>query len=206
MDTTLYKVYLRFTEPLLGTAPKSPEIYTDYIASKAPPDTNTSDELESAPDDLENKGWTGFHTNPETGQVMLYDYVIKGYMKEVCSHLRRVPNSKSHGLKAHKKVINGLVFPQPRRIDILLPEEQKLEVVERSLRAQTAQGERVALARSDAAPIGSVLEFNIKVYGSTVRISHLAEWFGYGEDYGLGQWRNSGMGRFVVEELFIVNA
>ena len=55
---TRYAVALTFVEPILGTAPRNKELYTDYIASKAPPSTDTSDEEESLEPE---KIGTGFH-------------------------------------------------------------------------------------------------------------------------------------------------
>jgi hypothetical protein len=98
---------------------------------------------------------------------------------------------------AFRKVIDGLVFVFPRRIPISL-NGGEIEILERPLRAQTAQGERVALARSDCCPIGSKLEFQIHVL-SGVRKTLLKEWLDYGAYRGLGQWRNASYGRFTYK-------
>ena len=186
-----YNIKLTLLEPMLGTIPKNPEIYKAYIASKAPKENNNGDELETV-EDLEEKNWTGFHM--VDGNPILYDYVIKGFFKDACSMLRRVPGSKSSALKSHKKIIDGLVFIEPRQIPIDL-KGQSIEIIERPLRAQTAQGERITLTRSDACPIGSTICFDIKILGGVSK-ALLTEWLDYGKLRGLGQWRNAGYGRF----------
>lgn len=191
METTVYDVELQFVEPMLGTVPKDPEVYSTYIASLG---TDNDDELETVPTDPEQKGWTGFHHNGN-GPI-IYDYVIKGFFKDACGMLRRAKGSKSSKVTAYRKKIDGLVFPAPRQIEISLSGE--LALVERPLRAQTAQGERIALARSDSAPVGSSLTFTLTVLGTDVSEELLFEWLDYGKLRGLGQWRNSGAGRFDV--------
>lgn len=186
----IYTVTLTFTSPLLGTVPKNREIYADYIASKA---KDSDDELETV-EQAETKGWTGFHL--VDGQPILYDYVIRGFLKSACGALRRVSDTKSSKVRAYKKIIDGLVFAKPRRIPLNLSGE--LGVLERPLRAQTAQGERIALARSDTAPPGTTMEFTLEVLG-VVSEGLLREWFDYGKLLGFGAWRSGGWGRFTYE-------
>ena len=188
-----YHVKLIFTEPLLGTVPKDPDVYSTHIMSKAAlTDEQIAEELNSV-EHSEEKGWTGFHKT-DAGRPFLYDYVIKGFFKDACSMLRRSKEFKSSKLTAHKKVIDGLVFVLPRKIQLDL-NGQELGVLERPLRAQTAQGERVALARSDIAPPGTSIDFSLKILGGVSKVL-LEEWLDYGELRGLGQWRNAGYGRF----------
>ena len=89
-------------------------------------------------------------------------------------------------------------LPQPRQIVIQMPEGTEISYCQRPLRAQTAQGERVALAISEEVPAGSVLEFEVKCYDDN-HIPAVLEWLDYGQDRGLGQWRNSGKGRYTYE-------
>ena len=120
--------------------------------------------------------------------------------KDACSALRRVPGTRSSKLTAFKKVIDGTVFVEQRRIPFQLPEGAECGRCERPLRASSASGERVALAASETVPAGTVLEFSILVMNpkdaETVR-----EWLDYGALRGLFQWRNSGKGRFEWEEV-----
>ncbi|OQA91133.1 MAG: hypothetical protein BWY25_03284 [Chloroflexi bacterium ADurb.Bin222] len=194
-----YKVTLEFTQPLLGTVPKNQEIYRDFIASKAAlNDEELAEELNTI-EHAEESGWTGFHTDGDG--PFLYDYVLKGFFKDACSMLRRVPGTRSKAMTAYKKNIDGLIFVRPRKIYLELPAGSVLGILERPLRAQTAQGERVALARSDTAPAGTRLTIDLQVIGG-VELADLVEWLDYGAIRGLGQWRNAGYGTFTytIEE------
>lgn len=193
------KVRITFTEPVLGTAPNNKEIYKDFIASNAPDAMNTADEIAAVGlDETTAKGKTVFPSD-ENGPF-LWDYHIKGFFKDACGMLYRVPGTKSNKLKAYKKVIDGLIFPQPRKIYLNLPEGVAMGECQRPLRAQTAQGERVALAFSDEAPAGTFVEFEIENLGGAQE-GAIVEWLDYGKLRGIGQWRNSGKGRFEWAEI-----
>ena len=191
-----YEVTLTFTEPLLGTIPKDPDVYAGYIQSKAAAlgDEQAAEELETV-EHIEEKGWTGFHTL--NGDLLMYDYVVRGFLKSACGSLRRVTGTRSSKLSAYKKVIDGLVFVEPRRIVLDLHGEE-MGILERPLRAQTAQGERVTLARSDTCPPGTTMTFTLLVLG-VVKKPLLEEWLDYGRLSGLGQWRSGSYGRFTYE-------
>lgn len=106
--------------------------------------------------------------------------------------------NESGKLTAYKKVIDGLIFVQPRMIPIHVNGE--ITECQRPLRAQTAQGERVSLANSEQIPAGSTCEFEIVLLDD----SHekvVREWLDYGVLRGIGQWRNSSKGRFEYEVL-----
>lgn len=187
---TTYRVSVAFTEPILGTAPLNKQIYADYIASNAPTE-NGQEEVETINED---KGKTGFHRNCD-GVPALYDYVIRGFFKDACGMLRRDTKSKSAKLTAYKRIIDGLVFVEPRMIPFSMSGE--MDVLVRPLRAQTAQGERVALAHSEMIPTGSSVEFDVVVLDDkSVGRELLEEWLNYGRYRGLGQWRNGSYGRF----------
>lgn len=189
MDT--YTITLTFVEPLLGTTPLNKNVYGDYIAQVIN-GKDPLDEIETVEEATE-KGTTGFHKL--NNAPIIYDYVIKGMFKDAASMLRRVPGTLSAKLTAHKKIIDGLVFIAPRRIPLTL--NGALEILERPLRAQTAQGERVSLARSECAPVDSTLTFTINVLGKDVTEPVLREWLNYGQLRGMGQWRNAGYGRYT---------
>jgi hypothetical protein len=193
MDT--YSVSITFTQPILGTVPKDREVYASYVADKAASNNLVEEELETV-ETIEEKGWTGFHMSD--GHPLLYDYVIKGFFKDACGMLRRVSGTKSSKIRAYRKIIDGLVFITPRRIFLTLPQGAEIRALERPLRAQTAQGERVTLARSDVLPEGTTTEFTITVLGE-VDEKTLREWLDYGALRGLGQWRNGGYGTFTYQ-------
>lgn len=71
---------------------------------------------------------------------------------------------------------------------------------ERPLRASTPQGERVSIAKSESVPAGSTAEFEIECLDPGLE-AMVRECLNYGTKRGLGQWRNSGKGRYEWEEL-----
>jgi hypothetical protein len=197
------KIRITLTEEMLGTASANPDLYRDFIASNRPEGADPA-EAEALPpvEDELAKAMTVFTRLGNS--PCLWDYQIKGFFKDACGVLARVNGEKnateSSKLKAYRKVIDGLVFVTPRQIKLNLPEGSKVGVCERPLRAQTAQGERVALARSETVPAGTWFEVEINLLDDKHnRI--LDEWLEYGKLRGLGQWRNSGKGRFLAEEL-----
>jgi len=189
------KVKLTFTEEALGTASANPALHSEYIASNAPDAKSKKEEVEAlGTDEVEKKAMTIF-PRTEDGVPFIWDYQIKGFFKDACSMKRRVPKSLSSKLTAHKKIIDGLIFVDERRIPLMMPAGKKVGNCQRPLRAQTAQGERVALANSETVPIGTTIEFNINILDKGHE-KVVQEWLDYGILRGLLQWRNSGKGRF----------
>ena len=192
------RVRLTLLEEILGTASNNPEIHSEFIASKAPDAKSREEEIEAIGVDAEiEKGMTVFPRNAE-GQPIMWDYQIKGFFKDACGMLRKVTDSKSSKIKAYKKEIDGLIFVQEREIPFQF--DGKIGNCQRPLRAQTAQGERVSLANSETIPAGTTLEFTIECLVDS-DMSAVREWLDYGRLRGLGQWRNSGKGKFQWEEL-----
>lgn len=192
------KVRLTLTEEMLGTATANEQIYTDYIGSNAPDAPSLAEEVEAlGADAVEEKAMTVFPKDTD-GCPIMWDYQVKGFFKDTCGALKRVSGTRSEKLKAFKKEIDGLIFPEPRKIRINVNGE--IGNCQRPLRAQTAQGERIALANSETVPAGSTIEFKVVL----LKDDHeklLKEWLDYGRYKGIGQWRNSGKGRFEVEYL-----
>ena len=192
------KVRLTFQEEVLGTASNNPEIHSEFIASKAPDAMSTEEEVAAiGVEGAVEKSMTVFPRN-ENGDPILFDYQIKGFFKDACGVLRRVPGTKSSKIKAFKKEIDGLLFIFPRMIPLNMP--GPMGECQRPLRASTAQGDRVALAHSEAAPAGTTVEFEIRCM--TKDMYELSrECLDYGVLRGIGQWRNSGKGRYLWEEI-----
>ena len=191
---------LTFTEEVLGTSPNDEDIYRNFIGSKAP-DAQTVEEEVAAmgADAVAEKGMTVF-ARDENGTPCLYDYHVKGHFKDACSMLKKATGSLSKDIKAHKKLIDGLVFVNPRLIPLEIPEGKAMGVCQRPLRAQTAQGERVALAMSESVPAGTTCTIEITCLTDD-DIKYVREWLDYGAWRGIGQWRNSGCGRYKWEEV-----
>lgn len=191
---------LTFTEEVLGTSPNDEDIYRNFIGSKAP-DAQTVEEEVAAmgADAVVEKGMTVF-ARDEDGKPCLYDYHIKGHFKDACSMLKKATGSLSKDIKAHKKMIDGLIFVNPRLIPLEIPDGKTMGVCQRPLRAQTAQGERVALAMSESVPAGTTCTIEITCLTDD-DIKYVREWLDYGAWRGIGQWRNSGCGRYTWEEI-----
>lgn len=197
------RVKLTFTEGILGTSPNDEEIYRRFIVDKGRdngaeiPEAVEVAELEALPvDEQIEKGMTVF-PRTEDGRPFLYDYQIKGFFKGTCAMLKKVPGTRSSKVKAYKKEIDGLIFPLERQIVF---ENAEMDVCQRPLRAQTMQGERVALAMSEEIKAGCSVTFTV-AYFLDDQEALIREWLDYGSLRGIGQWRNSGKGRFSWEEI-----
>lgn len=203
-------VRITLMEEMLGTAPSDKEIYESYIASNAPDGKSVQDEIESlGVQGVIEKGKTIFNKAAD-GKPFIFDYHIKGFFKDSCGMLARVAGKDESGKKkkavnesgkisSYKKIIDGLIFVTPRQI-IIDTKGAEIGSCQRPLRGQTAQGEIVALANSESIPAGSTLEFTVQCM-SLDHYKAVIEWLDYGQFRGLGQWRNSGKGRFTYEIL-----
>lgn len=193
METKTYKLKVTFLVGPLGTQPQK-DVATEYITSKAADPTTgelPADELETLPEALE-KGTTAFHKL--NGQPIYYDYQVKGFLKDagqVFNGLRGVKNLRSK--------LDNLVFVEPRQIALNMPDGAAITFCERPLRAQTAQGPRTSLARSEELPAGTRFECRLVVYDGPISEPLLRDLLSYGERKGFGQWRNGGRGRFTFE-------
>lgn len=202
LPSSTYTVEISTTQVLLGTKPLSAALYTAHMAKKFLENGNeaaharVNEELTMLAEDEEKRGMTGF-LRDDAGRPHIDDYVIKGFCKEAWRALRLNPQSLSAKLTAGKSKIDTLLFVEERMIPILNWHKDKEEVFERPLRADTAQGPRVALAASESLPPGMKLRFKISVIAPTVITENLLrEWFAYGAFLGLGQWRSGGFGCF----------
>lgn len=218
-----WRVTLELTEKMLGTVPKNKDVYTNFIQNKAldrveppmVPAAITAQEVETVVQETEGAGWTGFHQN-ERG-LLVYDYFIKGFIKNAANILKsdmgKFCLKKSEGGFANfKSHINNYVFVRPR--EIYITDQRKLQlltepdgVLERPLRAMTAQGPRVALVKSDYVEAGRTMGFEIWLADGHP-FQHVDEMLGrllaYGELQGLGQWRNGSFGTFRVVRTEVV--
>ena len=192
------EVTITYIDELLGTASADPEIHSRFIASKAPDAARLAEEVAAiGAEAVEERAMTVF-PRLEDGTPFTYDYQWRGFFKESCGMLRRADGTKSKGLKAYKKEVDGLVFVSPRRIPLVLPEGEGVGHCQRPLRAQTLQGERVALANSETVPAGTTQTFQVHLLRDDLE-PMVREWLAYGRLHGTGQWRNSGKGRFTHE-------
>lgn len=241
LSITKYKVTLELVEPLLGTVPKQKAVFTNFLAGKAREElekmaakgiplasgeasadaaaTLVEAEVETVAD-MEERGWTGFHSDEEG--PFLYDYAVKGFLKESARTMKTydpAENGEAEGgeeeeeggkkkkgkpkateIKQLQDKVSRYVFVRPRKVR--LPKDMIGEPLERPLRAMTAQGPRVALTRSDVILAGARFSFEVHVLaGGGVTEGLLRDILSYAEYQGFGQWRGGGYGRTQVVEM-----
>lgn len=188
--------------PILGSLPASKAIRTQFIINKAPTDARRKEE-EADGVDMDEKGLTVFPRDSQE-QLCLMDYQVKGFLKSALLTLRH-----QLGIASAKAKADVYLFVEPRYIPIRRHGQPVLdedEVLERPLRAQTMQGERVSLAASEMLqdPWEIELEITLLPNDGTAKSRPLT-WeavetaLNYGAYHGLGQWRNAGYGRFRWE-------
>lgn len=192
------KVKITFTEDVLGTSSANEELHETYIASKAPDAAKIEEEIAAlGADAIIEKGMTIFPR--ECGVPFIWDYQVKGFLKDSAQMLKKIPGTHCSTVKAYKKEIDGLIFPAPRKILLHMPAGLSVGRCQRPLRASTPQGERVALADSESVPAGTFMIVDF-VCLTDAQEKLVRECLDYGSLRGFGQWRNSGKGRFVWEE------
>lgn len=194
------RIKFYFFEEVLGTASFNKELHDEFIASKAPDALSREEEVEAlGVGEVVEKGMTGF-ARDDHGNPIVWDYQFKGMLKDAVGVLRKVPGTKASKVKAYKKEIDGLIFPLPRKVVLSLPPKGVVGDCQRPLRAQTPQGERVALAHSETVPVGTTCEVTFRLLLDEHE-DLIREVLDYGMLRGFGQWRNSGKGRFMYQEL-----
>ena len=157
------EIKITFLEEILGSLPSNESIYRDFISGKAPDAQTVTEEIEDmGADAVAEKGMTVFRRD-EDGDPFLYDYQVKGFFKDACRMLLEIPGTESSKLSTYTlgKKIDGLIFPNPRKIKLVMPEGAEVGYCERPLRAQTMRGDRVALACSECCPAGTTCTFEI---------------------------------------------
>jgi len=194
---------------MLGTVTKDPEAYAKYIASKAPDQEDAEEEIGTVPEEEgtveeeEKKkekekqiGYTGFHKDDKTGQLFIYNYMIKGFFKAALEVLQQ--NGAIKKIPAFRKWTDLLIFVEPRRILLGLTEPDT--TLERPLRINFPLP-RVTITKSDVINKGRRMTFQVSLLKNSAGITWevLEGALTFGEFVGLGQWRGSGAyGRFKV--------
>lgn len=201
------RVKLTFLEPVLGSSPNNEEIYTEFIGSKAKDAPSLAEEVEALGDDVVAEKGTTVFPRDEDGTPIFWNYQIEGFFKGTAGFLRTVPGTRSSKVKAYKKNIDGRIFVEGDISEtnktgrkIRIKDAFPMDLFQRPLRASTPQGERVSLACSERIPEGASCEFNITCLVDE-DMEMVKEWLDFGKRNGLGQFRNSGHGRFVWEEI-----
>ena len=199
------KVRVTFTEGLLGTASANPDLHAEFIAGKSADAGKMKEEAAALhAEELMEKSITVFPR--DNGMPILWDYQVKGFIKETLGILLdfQEPDAKVGKAKlsrwTFKKIVDNAVDVTPRAIPLALPEGGKVRLCTRPLRADTMKGERVALATSEEVPRGTVIEFEVTTL-APVLDDLMRKCLDRGARKGIGQWRNSGKGRFTWEEI-----
>lgn len=158
--------------------------------------------------ELDVKGTTVFFWDKEKALPKIGDHMIGGFLKAAAEAVARTLPKKNgtmlHSTSHTQSMINQYVRCENQFItfdrDVKRDDKGEVAYLQRSLRAETAKGPRVSLAKSEIVEAGAVLDFVLKVWaGSPVKEEHLRELFDYGELSGLGQWRNTGYGQFTYK-------
>lgn len=191
-------IHLTLTEEMLGMAPGDPAIYEKYIASLAPDAQSTEDEVAAIGTDkvLDSK-MTVFPRDSD-GKPLIWDYQVRGFFKDSIGMLRRAPGTECSKVKTYKKLVDGLLFCFPRQIPITIPDTAPISNCQRPLRTSGPTGERTALAISETVPAGSTMDFSLTMLADDME-PWVRECLDYGIVRGLGQWRNSGKGKFTYK-------
>ena len=201
MKKTHYRATL--TEGMLATKPADAAVHETYIAAKReagmPHDELDAEERALRAVERAEKGCTVFHRDADNDPC-IWDYQIKGFLKEAVAALKRDPRSACAKLKNFKKVIDGSIFVAPRTIKLVLPDGGEIGTCQRPLRAQTMQGERVAIACSEEVPAGTEFEFDVLTLCPGLD-DVLDECWEYAKLRFMGAWRNSGKGTATIEEV-----
>jgi hypothetical protein len=189
-------VHLRTITKILGTAP-TVDVYTGHVATKIREHSDYSEEeaeargVEEAEtiDHIEGKGLTGFHSG-EHG-LFLYEYMINGFLKSAIESITEagvIPKK----IPAYKKWIDRLIHIEPRRI--YLGKTEPDGILERPLRAQTRQGDRVTVTASEFLEPPLDIKFTVGVMKNSKGLNWdaLMAAFDYAAIVGLAQWRGSG--------------
>jgi hypothetical protein len=194
MNLDAYKLKIYFLTPVLGSQPTT-EVASEYLAKKAGLEFRPDDE--ALLDDVLERGTTVFH-RLENGDPCLMNYHVLGFLKES----GKVQNGKSNvgGIKNLRFKVGSQVFITPRQLPLVMPKGDGIDYLERPLRAETALGPRVLVARSEMAPEGSTVSCSLEVMHGEISQNVLLELLDYGFYRGLCQWRGSGaFGTFRYE-------
>lgn len=199
-------------EELVGE-PLSPEQTSLLLAGQL-------EELRETFKDFEFKGTTVFFWNKELKRPMVGDHQIYGFLKDAAVFWGRRNNflrkngtvvsfdkktDRPFGSIGHtQSVINQDVKCTSQFLtfdrDLERDAHNDSQFLQRPLRAQTAQGPRVTLVKSERIKAGAKLIFQLKVPAhSQCTEDTLHMLFEAGETVGFGQWRGAAHGTFEYE-------
>lgn len=218
---------MTFIEPVLGLAPGNPELLREHLHKKAlEADPKISgaklkEEMDVATVDEQVEEASTVFPKDDKGPFF-WDYQLRGFFKESLFALIELGDPLVDDLSkwSYKKAVGLYLFVNPRRIHTLdgsgqhqAPVKLKPEEcpTERPLRGQTPQGERIALARSEALPVGTTITFEVvwlvteskKKTTAVFTENLICACLDYGALHGFAQWRSAGWGRYTWQKVGI---
>jgi len=215
-------------EDWLGTNSLDPDIHARHVLDKVTDEAARQRELDSLPkeeamEQVEKKGMTVFYRRPEDKVLYIKNHMIKGFLKASGDALRVEANKETTRTKpeegAEKPKGKGTIWGSiDGKIDdniTVYPNELVICDVDgkpkldgdgflvRSLRAQTLQGPRVTVVKSEIlSPLSRIRYTLFWPSNGPVNKDMLVKMLDRGEIYfGLGQWRSSGKGKFTYRIL-----
>jgi hypothetical protein len=198
------KFKIKLAQEILGSCNANPDLHREQVAGRSKDAEKVKEEMAHLPaEELLDKATTVF-SRDDDGSPIIWDFQIRGQLKEALGVLLDLPDWKETSVGktkiskyTHKRIVDNFIFVTPRRIKLCEP--TTLATFTRPLRGQTMQGERVALVTSEVVPAS---EFTIEVHTLHPVLDDLVrKCLAYGQWKGLGQFRNGGYGRFHAEEL-----
>lgn len=205
-----FTLYLELMTPILGTIAKDPSVWEKHQKTKFTGDDEhapTAVDQDGNPVDPAElgdlRGWSTFYTEEGTNHPIMYAYQVRGLFKEageaIKPQLRQPGKATKDGTVADvpfagvRSAIDRHLFIEPR-YQVLA---EKIDgYLERPLRAQTPQGPRVTVVRSDRIDPPKNWEWQVKILKkSKINVRMLEDILEYAELQGLGQWRTGGFGQ-----------
>jgi len=195
---------------LLGSWPADEELWSRFIASKAPAPWMAEEEAES----LRRSELAGLTTIPQDAEGLhLWDWHVRGLLKEALHNLRHMwaktkkkkTGEETTSLPVMRSRVDNYCFVRPRRIYLVRngkPIKEPDGTFERPLRAETMKGPRVALVASEMVDVPVEIEFEVHLLQQPdLTWDHVETALEYGQYKGLGQWRSGGWGSFRWERI-----
>lgn len=148
---TELKVKLTLIEQCLGTKPGNDELLRTHILKKSGDEEKIAEEMKAREEDVYTeeaveKKMTFF--DKYAGHPYIWDYMIKGFLKEAWKTVKGIKGSKCSEFKAYKQKVDNAIFLAEEDRKIFFKDEQgklvegsAMTELERSLRAQQWHGE-----------------------------------------------------------------
>ena len=189
---------------ILGSQPANKQVRSDYIASKAPSEEFADEEQDMLK--LEEKGLTVFLRRNRDEALCMLDYQVRAFFKGAFTAM-----ADQLKIKNVRHKVDTYLFVAPRQIPLMRdgkPLYDEDDIRERSLRADTPQGPRTALAASERVMDPwyidieiCLLKNNATALSKEISFEAIEDALDYGMFQGLGQWRSGSNGRFRWERL-----